>query len=231
MRTPGRPTATALSVVGGTQLRVTWSPPTDDGGDSITEYKVEYSTDAQFASDVSSTPLLHLVDSGPYTVVLSQLNMGTTYYVRVFAKNSQGYSEGQAPTPPMDHPRQLPRAPLNVRLEVTSNSMLTVFFSKPLNEGGDPVTQFRVEWDVDVEFEGLLSMPHKGSAIVDAATDSSYTISNLNPGTTYYVRVAAGNQVGFGAPSSDTPAGLAPSTQVPGRPVGITLAGLGSAQM
>jgi hypothetical protein len=226
MRVPGRPTATALTVVSGTQLRVTWSPPVDNGGDAITEYRVDYSTDPLFATAaVQSTRLLYIVDNGPYTTVLSGLSMGQTYYVRVFAKNSQGFGEGQAPTPNSEHPRQLPKAPLNVRTEITSTSMLTVFFNKPINEGGDAVTKFRVEWDIDAEFEGLLGMPHKGSVIVDASRDSSYTITNLNPGTRYYVRVAAGNLVGFGAASVGGATGTAPAQQVPGAPVGVSVSG------
>ena len=50
LKIPGAPTAVTLSVVSGTALRLVWSPPTDDGGDTITSYQVEWDTLSNFSS-------------------------------------------------------------------------------------------------------------------------------------------------------------------------------------
>ena len=223
MRAPGRPTGAALSVVSGSQLGVTWSPPTDTGGDAVTEYLVQYSTDPSFSSAVEESRLLYVVDGGPYFKHISGLMMGTMYYVRILAKNSQGYSSPQRPTPPYEFPRQAPSAPMSVSAGVTSQNMITVAFTPPLSTGGDAVTHFRVDWDTDRDFEGLMSLPHRGSAVVSAADEASYTITDLSPGTEYYIRVQAGNSVGFGPSTRSMPLSLSPSLQLPGAPGGLTV--------
>jgi hypothetical protein len=224
MRVPGRPMAAALSVVSGTQLRVTWSPPLDNGGDAVTEYRLEYSTASDFSVAFDPVYLKNPAGGGPYTKVLSGLVTGQSYWVLIYAMNSQGWSAGQAPTPPFEHPRQLPRAPTAVRTEVTSESMITVSFEDPADNGGDAVTDFRIEWDVDAEFESTgLGLPHKGWDVVSAAEHHRYTINGLSSNTRYYVRVSAINAVGAGVPVSDQPAGVVTAFRVPGRPASPTL--------
>jgi hypothetical protein len=164
-----------------------------------------------------------IVDSGPYDRILSGLTPGVRLYVRVFARNAQGYSEGQAPTPPFEHPRALPRAPTWVRVAPTAASMLTVSWAPPTNDGGDAVTRYRVEWDTDAEFEGVLGLPHKGALEVDGTAHAALTLTDLAPGTRYFVRVAAGNRVGFGATTADGVDGAVPARQRPGRPGGVTV--------
>jgi hypothetical protein len=142
-------------------------------------------------------------------------------YVRIAAVNAMGEGDGQQPTPTHERPRQLPKAPLGVRLEVTGPGALTVGYEPPDNDGGDAVTLFRVEWDVDPGWASAARLPHRGSVLVPAASHLRHTLAGLHTGTTYYVRVAAGNRVGFGLPSTDAPPGRAPLRQVPGRPFGV----------
>jgi len=79
--------------------------------------------------------------------------MGVRYFLRVSACNSVGCGQPQQSTPTREHPRQLPKSPTVVRLEPTSPSLVTVSFSPPTSNGGDTVTSYRVEWDIDPEFE------------------------------------------------------------------------------
>lgn len=224
MRVPGRVTGTALQVTGGTSLRVSWSPPNDNGGDAITEYRVDYSTSSSFAAgSVHSVSVRYLAGGAPFAASLQGLVTGQKYWVLVFAMNSQGFGEGQGPTPLFEFPRQVPKSPVNVFTEVTSPSMVTVGFDLPLDDGGDAVTSVRVEWDVDPEFESTATMPHKGSAVVATSAARAYTVTGLSAGTRYFVRVAAGNSVGFGLASIDKPAGVVPARQVPGRPTWVVV--------
>jgi hypothetical protein len=64
--------------------------------------------------------------------------------VRVHAHNSQGYGLPQSSSPTFGHPYIEPSPPTNVRVGVTSDTMLTVAFDLPSDNGGDNVTKFKV---------------------------------------------------------------------------------------
>jgi hypothetical protein len=224
MRQPGRVTAASVSVVSGTQLGVTWSPPTDSGGSVVVEYIIQQALDPTFTSELRSTSLTFISDGGPYFKYLSGLVTGTEYFVRIIAVNSQGNSTGQSTSPPSETPKQVPSAPLHVDAMASSDSMVTVKFALPASSGGSSIDRFRVDWDTDIDFEGLLSLPHRGSVIVRSSSHSSYTVTDLMPNVAYYVRVSAGNSVGFGAATDIASGSVKPKAQVPGRPSSIVVA-------
>lgn len=58
--------------------------------------------------------------------VISNLDMGVDYYVRVSARNSLGYGSTQSSSPTYQHPYEEPTPPTDVVLGVTSDTMLTV---------------------------------------------------------------------------------------------------------
>jgi hypothetical protein len=81
---PYPPSAPRISDRTVNSLSVTWGPPPNDGGATVTGYQVGYSTDS----------------SGPSTIVnaispatLSNLATGTVYYIWVRAGNYQGWSD------------------------------------------------------------------------------------------------------------------------------------------
>jgi hypothetical protein len=215
--TPGAPTAVTLEVVSDSKLRVTFNPPSDDGGDAVTSYKVEYSTDAAF-STVSEEIFTYLEGGSPFQKTISDLTAGTYYYFRVSAGNAQGYGDATASTPSSLNPHSTPDAPTNVLLKVTSHSMLTVSWEAPTDNGGDTITEYQIEWDTASGFNSGSSSPHKGTVDVDATSHTSYTISTLTAGANYYVRVFAKNSMGYGMSSVTTPVYTTPALQVPGKP-------------
>jgi len=215
--TPGAPTAVTLSVVSDSKLRIEFNPPSSDGGDDVTSYLIEYSTDSAFSS-VTQETFTYLSGGSPFQKTISDLTSGTFYYFRVSAGNSQGYGDTTASTPSSLNPYTTADGPTNVFLRVTSASMLTVSFDAPTSNGGDTITQYRVEWDTASGFNSALSAPHKGYTDVDATLHSSHTIESLTQGTTYYVRVSAINSAGVGTSTTASPAYAAPSLQVPGKP-------------
>jgi hypothetical protein len=214
---PGAPTGVTLEVTSATELRVLFSAPSDSGGDAITQYKIEYDTASDFST--ASTELLTYLSGGaPFFKQLTGLTTGTPYFVRVSAMNSNGYGPTQATTPSSLNPHQTPSAPTSVMLSVTSDSMLTTSFAAPTSDGGDAVSQYRIEWDTAVGFNSGSLAPHKGTVDVDASTHNSYTIELLSSSTTYYVRVAAINSAGAGSYQTSTPVSTMPSLMVPGTP-------------
>lgn len=93
---------------------------------------------------------------------ISGLQNGVFYFVRVSAANSQGYGATTASAPSSLNPNQQSSFPSNVKLAVTSDTMLTVGFDLPIDNGGDVITGFRVEWDISLTFNSnLVGSPNK----------------------------------------------------------------------
>jgi titin len=83
----------------------------------------------------------------------------------------------------------LPTAPKSVKATAASSS-LVVTWKAPANDGGENITDYRVEWSTN----GLTWTP------ASAGTGLTYTITGLTPGVGYKVRVSATNTVfsGYG---------------------------------
>jgi len=223
MKVPTGPTAVTLSVISGTSLRLIWSPPVDDGGDTVTSYSVEWDTLSNFSSTgKASHTVLYLAGGAPFVYTITGLTMGQAYYVRVKAANSEGFGAITASTPTSEHPRQLPTAPTNVQVAVTSGSKLTVSFAAPGSNGGDVITKYKIEWDKSTSFSSLLALPHRGEIEVFATQNMTYTISSLSTGSVYYVRVSAHNILGYGSVQTSSPTFAVMYNQVPGVPVAAT---------
>jgi len=225
MVVPGPPTGATLEVVSSYQLRVIFSPPDDNGGDTVSKYTVEWDTNIGFDSgNKQSAEVTNLAGGAPFVYTIgslqSKLTMGTFYFVRVSGTNSQGTGATVRTSPTSLNPSQPPTAPTNVLLGSTSPSMLTVTFGSPISDGGDTVTKYQIEWDKDPTFNSLELAPHKG-VIQVAATEQAYTISLLTVNTQYYVRVSAVNGQGVGTPQKATPLYEKPQLQVPGKPVAV----------
>lgn len=87
--TPAAPTGLTASEVAPTSMRLTWVIPTDNGGNALTQMMLRRSTDPFFGT-YTDLPLT----AGATTALVTGLTDGTTYYWRVFARNSVGYSVG-----------------------------------------------------------------------------------------------------------------------------------------
>ena len=217
MVVPGPPTSVVLVVVSSTELRVSFNPPTNDGGDAVTLYRVDYSISNTFSNMLSSN-VTYLNGGAPFFKTITGLTTGTFYFVRVSALNSQGFGPPALSTPASLNPYSSSQGPTNVNLYVTSDTLLTVSFGLPLNNGGDAITGYRVEWDISIGFNSATPIPNKGYVDLDASLYSSYTIQYLTAGVVYYVRVFAINSAGVGLATSSSPQFASPKRSIPGRP-------------
>jgi len=75
------------SLLSETQILVFWNSPEDNGGSPISGYLVEWDVDSSFSENANS----FLVTSKMYYEI-SRLVSNSTYYIRVSAYNTQGYS-------------------------------------------------------------------------------------------------------------------------------------------
>uniref|UniRef100_A0A7R9WKX3 Fibronectin type-III domain-containing protein n=1 Tax=Pseudictyota dubia TaxID=2749911 RepID=A0A7R9WKX3_9STRA len=217
MVVPGAPTGVTLDVLSATELRVMFGNPTDNGGDTVVQYRIEYDISSDF-SNPEYTYLDYLAGGAPFSKTISGLSSGTSYFVRVSAKNSQGYGISQESTPRSLNPHQKPSAPSNVRLFATSDTMLTVGWGAPVSNGGDEVLMYRVEWDTAPGFTSRSLPPHKGYIDLEASLHRSYTIELLSEEKSYYFRVAAINSAGVGIYQNSNPLQKSPKLQIPGNP-------------
>jgi len=209
-----------LSTISATQLRVQFSSPADDGGDAVSSYLIEHATAASFTQNYGTTTVTYLDGGSPFFRTVGGLAKGALTWVRVSACNSQGCGEPQNAATAVA-PYEESSAPGETLLGVTSDSMLTVGFADPADDGGAAVTHYRVEWDTMPNFNSLSATPHKGAVDVEAAAALSYTIDELSVATRYYVRVIPVNLAGYGAASTTLSA--LPALQVPGVPRSIAV--------
>jgi titin len=222
VKVPAPPIDVNLVVISGTSLRLIWSQNDDDGGDSISSYTIQWDKVSSFDSaDLQSHVFSYLEGGAPFSYTLSNLEIGTPYCVRVSAANIEVIGEWDTSQP--KKPMQAPSAPTDVRLLITSETALTVTFDEPVNQGGDDVTYYRVEWDVNDKFNSLYELPYKGYVDVPANLHRSYTIKDLQPGVKTFARVYTRNQVGYGPVQNTNPSSRAPAEQRPGKPYNVLL--------
>ena len=158
LQKPGNPLDVNLSVDSATSLSVRYLYPESDGGDPVTKYKIEWDTSPFFNSTTDGpVGLRHNLQTPSQdckfvhcVYIVSSLATSVPYFVRVFAYNSFGYSVvpgfSTHGAVPMTQPN--PPALVAVALDVTSTDSISVTISSPIDDGGGPVTQYKVEWDV-----------------------------------------------------------------------------------
>jgi len=223
MVVPGLPTAVTLAVFSVSELVLLFSPPDDDGGDTVSAYEIQWSLDRVFTTPSSVVVTIMSGVSAPFRRVISSLTKGTPYFVRIRARNSQGYGQFQLSSPTSLQPYSTPSAPTQVAIGITSATMLTVRWEVPSDDGGDTVSAYVVQWDIAAGFDSLALTTGTTVTVGDPA-QRSYTISGLSPGTLYYVRVFASNRGGRGTPQISTPASLMPAVTNPGKPSTLVVA-------
>jgi len=157
---PAKPQDVLLLGDSDTSLRVLFNSPDDDGGVVVTKYKVEWDTSPVFTGGVGGSVLgsHHKVLSQPVGAcgltpceyIVSGLTKGTRYYVRVFAYNKYGFSvDATLTSPPSEVPCTfaLPPASVTVSPVGALGDSLEVRFKPSSDDGGCPVSKYKLEWD------------------------------------------------------------------------------------
>ena len=175
--TPGAPTSLS-GAAGNAQATVTWSAPTSNGGSAVVSYAVETST-----SLTGSWTRVGTTTNTTYT--LTGLTNGAATYVRVLATNNIG--DGVPSTPVIVNPATTASAPASVVVTAADRSA-TVTWTAPASDGGAVVTSYIVEKSTDgTNWVSVLS-----------TTALETTLTGLQNGTQYFVRVSAVNAAGTG---------------------------------
>ena len=195
---PAAPTAS----VSGNDISVTWNAPGYTGGQTITDYDVQYSKDdgANWKEETATT------DAGT-TRTLSGLVGGESYVVSVRARNSIGESGWSAKSAAATLPTRKPDKPAAPTLAV-GNRSIAVSWSEPEDHGA-AIT------DYDVQYKAVASSTWTEWNASVTSTATSTTITALTNNTTYQVQVRATNSSGdsdWSDSASARPVAGAPST-------------------
>ncbi|MEW1552117.1 fibronectin type III domain-containing protein [Streptomyces tsukubensis] len=188
-RVPGEPVLESVFGRDG-EVEVEWSSP-DDGGAPITSFTV------------TASPGGHRVTLGPQatSTVLRGLKNGVAYTIGVSAVNKAGAGPAAEETDVRPRRDTAPGAPQDVSAspEGGADDALRVTWTPPEDDGGSPVTGYRVTAG--------------GTTVTAAGTAEEVVVDGLSPDEEYTVEVAAVNAVGTG-PAGQTEDTVSPRVDV-----------------
>ena len=201
---PGAPTSLgATAQTSGTSMALAWTVPSDDGGESITDYDVSSDDGVTWASTGSTFTA--------YT--LTGLDKGTEYIFRVRAVNSVG--NGTASTSVTETTATTrPGAPTSLSASVTSTTA-DLSWTAPTDDGGSPITEYQYRFTTGTTAGGTWTDTN--------STATSVTISSLTADTEYTFQVRTVTTVGSSQSNpSVTETTLSAASTVPGAPTSLT---------
>ena len=208
---PGAPTGLTATAQGPTQIDLSWTPPTDDGGSPVTAYRIEVSEDrsAGWQNLVANT------GSTATTYSHTGLTAGSELYYRVSAINSEGTGSASR----VDKAKTdatVPGAPTSLTATADGRTRINLLWNAPAYDGGAAISGYRIE---------ISEHPDSASAwttLVENYTNfpATYVHRGLAPGSTRYYRVAANNSAGTG-PTSNVAEATTEAT-IPRAPTGLT---------
>jgi titin len=197
---PGAPTG-LTATTGNGQVTLNWDPPASNGGSDVTRYNIYAGTTANLTG---SAPVGSVTGT---VVIVRGLTRGTTYYFQVTAVNAVGEGSPSEEVPAVAV--TVPEAPTGLTV-TPGKSQMTLKWTPPASDGGLPVTGYVIYQGTS---PGVGTGAPGGGLLVRT---TSYTVTGLTNGTTYYFGVAAVNAVGEGSQSEEVSAVLPPPpTQTP----------------
>ncbi|MYG93833.1 MAG: family 20 glycosylhydrolase, partial [Acidimicrobiia bacterium] len=182
---PPGPPGSFSAVPGKQKVDLSWSVPTNDGGSSVTGYKVQYRTKS------GGNWMAHSHSGTGITTTVTNLTTGTTYEFQVRATNAKG--DGAWSTTVEATPAEEPAAPVGLTATAGAGEVV-LSWSVPTNDGGNAITGYQVRYREEGA-GGWSTHSHSGMT-------RTATVINLTAGTVYEFRVRATNAIGNGAWSS-----------------------------
>ena len=206
-------TASSASSITATTASVGGSV-TNAGGASITARGIVWNTTGN--PTINDHNANSGAGTGSFTSSLTGLSPGTTYYYRAYATNSAGtaYSSVRSFTTSISTP--IVAAPSVSSIDDTSASS----DANIVSNGGSPITARGTVWNTT----GSPTLSDDATIDGTGAGDFNSILSELAPGTTYYVRAYATNAAGtaYSGETSFTTASAPPPVTTPPSPPSAT---------
>jgi len=168
---------------------VTGGNVTSEGGTPVTARGVCWNVAT--GPTIAETKTSNGSGSGIFASSITGLSSNTVYYVRAYATNSGGTAYGnEVSFTTSPEVAVAPAVTTSAVTSITSNS--AVSGGDVTNEGGAPVTAKGVCWSTTA------NPTITSSKTTDGTGSGSFVsnLTNLNPGTTYYIRAYATNSAG-----------------------------------
>ena len=208
---PGKPTGLSVVSTSNGTVKISWSAPENDGGDSIGdyEYRIDPNNDGTW-NDWES------LDSNSTSATLNLQN-GRNYGIEVRAKNSVGKSvkSTKVSAMPIDPSVSTPSAPRNLTA-TAGNRQVRLSWNTPSTSNGIIDYEYRLDTDDDGSWRKWK---------VTDSTSTAYTVTGLTNETTYAFLVRARNAGGAGSQSTKVTA-TPTNITVPGAPRNLTVSGI-----
>ena len=167
---------------------------TDQGASTVTERGICWATTHN--PTISNSHANNGTGAGTYTCTMTGLTNGTTYYVRAYARNTQGTTYGEE-----REFSTLANLPTVTTAELTNITQTTAIGGGNVTaDGGATVTERGICWSTSQNPTVNGNHASNGSG----TGTFSVNMTSLSPGTTYYVRAYATNSAGTAYGSQKT---------------------------
>lgn len=183
---PGTPDATEVT---GESITLAWTPPTTDGGNPIQFYIVEKreKKTVRFYKVISKKPIVECAHK------VLHLTEDMEYEFRVMAVNDAGVGAPSNISMPIKaaEPKDIPCAPSVVCVSDSTNTSISLEWTKPVDDGGMDILGYIIEMAVadGTDWNRINE---------ELVAETNYVVTGLQTGTEYRFRVAAVNHVGRG---------------------------------
>ena len=188
-----RTVAGAVTGLAGTagngQVTLSWTAPTSTGGNAITDYLVQQSSDA----GVTWTTFTDAVSTATSATVTGLIN-GTSYLFEVAAANSAGlgtYTRSTSVTP------RTVAGTVTGLAGTVGNGLVTLSWVAPISNGGSAITDYVIQRSSNA---GITWTTFTDGV----STATSAAVTGLINGTSYMFQVATVNGVGAGIYAQST---------------------------
>ena len=191
---------------GDSAIDLSWDPPLDDGGATITYYEIQWSPDGTTGWRSAG----NTTDGETLTFKQGGMTFGTTRYYRVAARNSVTLGEWSGPPVSATTLAGVPGMP-NLTARAADANTIGLTWTVPA-DNGSPIIRYELEWSPDGSDGSWTSLTYP------LATDTSYSDGGLDPGTERHYRIRAVNGATPGEGSWSTVRSATTPPAVPGAP-------------
>lgn len=173
----------------GESITLSWTPPTSDGGNPIQYYILEKreKKTVRFYKVITKKPIVECAHK------VLHLTEDMEYEFRVMAANDAGVGAPSNISMPIKaaEPKDIPCAPSVICVSDSTNTSISLEWSKPVDDGGMEILGYIIEMVKGEETE----WKRINEQLV---AEANYVVMGLETGAEYKFRVAAVNHVGRG---------------------------------